>query len=134
MTANTSPIFTLTPIVGMVSISTANTGRDGTGTIGTVATGSTDGTRIQKITVIAQSTTTAGMVRMYIGDNAGTPNIYLWQEVAVTALTPSATVKAFTSTTELLGDRALVLPSSYTLRASTEKAEAFNVIAEGGNY
>lgn len=49
MAANTTPIFTLTPIVAFVQVSTANTARDGTGTIADIATGDTNGTRIDYV-------------------------------------------------------------------------------------
>jgi phospholipase/lecithinase/hemolysin len=131
MTANTLPIFTLAPVIGLVSISTANTHLDGTGTIGTVLTGGAEGTRIHKIIIQATVTTTAGMVRLYIHDGA---NYFLWREIPVSAITPSANVAAFTYTIGIIGELALVLPSGYSLRASTEKAETFKIIAEGGNY
>lgn len=134
MAANTTPIFTLTPIVGAAAISTANTNRDGTGTIGTVITGGTEGTRISRITVKATVTTTAGMVRLYIGDDAGTPNIRLWREIVVTAITVAAATAGFVYVMNLTGESALILPPNYTLRASTHNAEAFNVFAEGGDY
>lgn len=130
----TDPQFTATPVIGIATISAANTNLDGTGTIGTVLTGSTNGTRVHRTTVKAQVSTTAGMVRLYVADNAGTPNVYLWREILVSAITKSATVAAFEYTLSLTGETALILPNEYTLRASTEKAEAFNVIAEGGNY
>jgi hypothetical protein len=131
MAANVNPIFTLTPVIGCVEISTANTGRDGSGTLGTVITGSTNGTRVNRITIQAIETTTAGMIRLFINTGAA---ILLWKEIPVTAITGSATVIEYTYTLELLGERALNLPSGYSLDASTEVAESFNVIAEGGNY
>ncbi|HSW62702.1 MAG TPA: hypothetical protein VLH56_05245 [Dissulfurispiraceae bacterium] len=134
MAANISPIFTLTPVIGITSISTANPGRDGTGILGTVLTGGADGTRINRIVVQARGPTTAGMIRLYIGDNAGIPNIFMWREVIVTAIVASATVAAFISIINLTGESALVLPNGFTLRASTVISEAFNVFAEGGNY
>ena len=134
MPANTTPIFTLTPIIGMAEISTANTALDGSGTLGTVVTGGTNGTRITRITIQATATTTAGVIRLFIADNAGTPNIRLWREVLVPAITPSTTVLAFISTISLTGEAAVHLPASYTLRASTHNAEAFNIFAEGGNF
>ncbi len=134
MSANTSPIFTLTPKIGVTNISSANTKRDGTGDINTIITGGANGTRISRITIKATVTTTAGTVRLFIGDNAGTPVISLWREVLVTAITVSANVAAFEYSLSLLGENALILPPNYTLRASTEKAESFNVIAEGGDY
>lgn len=134
MPANTSPIFTLTPKIGMAVIGTANTNRDGTGDMNTVITGGANGTRIHRITVKAIETTTAGMVRLYIGDDAGTPNIHLWREVSVTAITVSASVQGFSYVLTLTGEYALILPVNYTLRASTHNAEDFIVIAEGGDY
>ena len=59
-----------------------------------------------------------------------TPVRRLVKEIPVTAATPSATVQAF-SAVLAPGDRGylpLVLPPGYSLRASTEKAETFNII------
>lgn len=131
MTANKHPIHINVPIAATVQISTANTNRDGTGTLGTVVTAANDGTRIEKITIKATGTTTAGMVRLFI-DNL--TNVRLWKEVTIDAITPSGTVEAFSKVIELFGDDALDLPSGYILKAGTHNAEAFNVIAEGGNY
>lgn len=131
MAANTSPIFVLKPKIGLVSISTANANRDGTGTLGSVITGATDGTRIHKITVKAIGTTTAGMIRLFIYDGVDTR---LWKEIPVTAITPSASVEAFESVVELLGERALFLPSTWVLKAGTHNAEAFHIVAEAGEY
>jgi hypothetical protein len=132
MAANTSPIFTLTPHIGMVAISTANTNRDGSGTLGSVITGTTNGTHVSRITVQATASTTAGFVRLYIFDGGSVTE--LWKEIAITAATPSGTVAAFAYTLTLTGETALVLPNGYILKASTHNAEAFNVIAEGGDY
>ncbi len=131
MAANTSPIFTLTPVLATAQVSVANANRDGTGTIVDVVTGGTNGTRIHKIEIVATVTTTAGMVRLFIYNGSTTK---LWREVAISAVTVSATVAAFTATIELLGERALLLPSGHKIQAATEKAEAINVIANGGDF
>lgn len=131
MTANKHPIHINVPIVATVQIATANTNRDGTGTLGTVLTGANDGTRIEKITIKATGTTTAGMVRLFI-DNL--TNVRMYKEISVTAITPSGTVEAFSAVLELFGDDALDLPSGYILKAGTHNAETFNIVAEGGNY
>lgn len=128
----TDPIFTTTPVIGMATISTANTAKDGTGTLGTVITGASGGTRITRLTIIATGTTTAGMVRLFIQDNSGTTK--LWKEVSITALTPSATVAGFNWSWEYFGERAIILPLGWSIKAATNNAESFNVIAEGGNY
>jgi hypothetical protein len=133
MVANTSPIFTLTPVFGQARISTANTNRDGTGTLGSVLTGGTDGTRVDRIIITATATTTAGMVRLFI-DASG--SVRAWREVPVTAITPSATVAAFTATilTPEAQSPLLVLPPNYILKAGTHNAESFDVVAQGGNF
>ena len=131
MPANISPIFTLTPRVGAVAIATANTARDGSGTIGTVLTAGTNGTRISRIQIKATVTTTAGTIRLRIHDGA---NYFLWREIINLAITIGANVAAWESIVYLPGELALILPSGYSLRASTEKAENHNVIAEGGDY
>lgn len=131
MPANLAPIFTITPRSAQVAIATANANRDGTGTIGTVLTAGSYGTRIHRITMKATVTTTAGTIRLFIHDGSA---YFLWREFVVPAITVSATVPAFEFTLELLGERALVLPTGYSLRASTEKAENFNLHAEGGDY
>jgi len=131
MPANTSPIFTLTPVLAIAQVTTANSARDGTGTIVTVISGNTNGTRIHKIRMQATETTTAGMIRLFIYDGA---NTRLWLEEQVIAATPSATVPAWSSEILLYGEAALVIPSGYSLRASTENAEAINIIVEGGDF
>jgi hypothetical protein len=95
--ANTTPIFTLTPHIGQTTISTANTNRDGTGTLGTLVTAATNGTRVDRIVVEATSTTAAGVVTFFVYDGSSVST--LWQEVLVTAITPSATVVAFRAVT-----------------------------------
>lgn len=117
-----SPSYVGTPKSYQGQLSAANANRDGTGTVVTVATAGTNGLRIDDITIKAQATTTAGMVRLFLHDGT---NYRLWREVLVSAITPSATVAAFE---EELKDLALVLEDGWSLRASTEKAEVINVI------
>ena len=103
-------------------ISTANTNRNGTGTIATVFTGATNGSRIDDISIVATGTTTAGVVRLFISDGS---NVRLWQEILVTAITPSTTVQVWSYT---LLNQALLLENGWSLQASTNNAETFNVI------
>lgn len=127
------PQFASVPKVGIATISTANTNRDGTGTIGTVLTAGTNGTRLRRITIQATGTTTAGMVRLYLHDGT-TAQLYL--ETPVTAVTPSGTVLAYSVTYNENVDFSqlpLTIPSGYSLRASTQNAETFKVIAEGAD-
>ena len=125
-----TPPFVQAPFIAKVVASTANTSRDGTGTLATVKTGTTNGSRISKITIKAAVTTTAGMVRLYIDDGAG--SIQLWRESIVTAITVSASAASFVD--EILLSEGLILPSGYILKAAPHNAEAFNIIAEGAEY
>lgn len=125
-----TPSFVATPVIGLGTLSAANANRDGTGTIVTILTAGSSGTRIHKIVIKATVTTTAGMIRLFLHDGT---NYFLWKEISVSAITPSATVQAFESITQLFGEDALTIPSGYSLRMSTEKAETFKVSAEGGN-
>jgi hypothetical protein len=132
MTVNTDPIFTITPVVGVASISTANLARDGSGTLGTVISGSTNGTRITRVRVISSgSQVSNGMIRLFI--NTSGSNV-LYDEVAVIATSVSASMVGFDNSLEYLGERAIILPNGASLSAGTTIAEPFNVWAEGGNY
>ncbi len=122
----TSPQFPTTPVIGIAQISTANTARDGSGTMGTVLTGSANGTKVEAVVIKATVTTTAGTVRLFIHDGT---NARLWREIPIVAITVSATIPAF----ETVVPAGITLPNNYSIRASTEKAETFNVFAHGGN-
>lgn len=103
-------------------VSTANTNRNGTGTIATVFTGATNGSRIDDISIVATGTTTAGVVRLFISDGT---NVRLWQEILVSAITPSTTVQVWSYT---LLNQALLLENGWSLQASTNNAETFNIL------
>lgn len=128
---NSVPRFTLAELSpGHAVISTANPNRDGTGAMGTVLTAGASGSLIEVIRVKATGTTTAGIVRLFKHDGT---NARLWREILVTAITPSATVAAFDA--ELVPTGGLTVPTGWSLRASTEKAEEFVVSVDaGGNY
>ena len=133
MPANTEPIFVQVPAQNYVQIATANTGLDGSGTLGTLATGVADGKTIEGVRVKAAGTTTAGMIRFFLSLDGGTTK-RLIDELDVAAITPSATVKAFSGA--IIFDRPLVLPDTNgILYCATEKAETFNVFTLGdGDY
>ena len=124
-----SPGFAATPRCAIAQISTANTLRDGTGTIGTVFTAGASGSRIENVTIAATGTTTAGMVRLFVHNGT---TAYLLQEIPVYAITPSSTVSSFYAYVQF--ENGLIIPTSYSLRASTNNAETFNVIAQGGDF
>ena len=125
----TSPVFAVTPRIGMAELSSANTNRDGTtGTYVDVIIGASTGTRIAEIVVQASVTTTAGMVRLFITDGSTTR---MFDEVSVAAATVSATVKGTRVSTTYNN---LILPNaSWKIIASTHNANNINVFALGAD-
>jgi len=131
--ANTNPVFTLVPNVGTATLSAGNTNRDGTtGTYVTLFTAGADGSMLDRVTVTATGTTTAGLVRLFL--NNGTTR-RLYEEIAVTAVTPSGTTAAFTgASTKITPATPLTLATGWTLDGNTHNAESFHVLTEGGNF
>jgi hypothetical protein len=124
----TSPVFAVTPRIGLGQVTAANANRDGTGTVVDIITGGTNGTKISEIVIEATATTTAGMVRLYLNDGT---NTRLFDEISVAAATPSATVK--TTRVSTLYQNLTLPNNTWKLRASTEKAEVINVIIFGAD-
>jgi hypothetical protein len=118
----TAAQYAATPRAAVAVVSAANTARDGTGTLVTVFTAGASGSRIDDIRITAAGTVTAGVVRLFVHDGT---NARLLQEVMVTAVTPSTTVETWSFT---LLNQALVLPTGYSLRASTNNAETFHIV------
>lgn len=119
------PQYIGTPKSPTVNITTANTNKDGTtGAYGTVMTAGASGSRIDRVNITATASTTAGMVRLFLGTA-------LIKEVPVIAITPSATQPTFS----FEFDAGWVLQASAVLKASTEKGESFNVtVMNGGDF
>jgi len=113
---------------GLTTISTANSNLDGTGTLGTVLTAASNGTIIQSITIKAIVSTTPGMVRLFLYD--GSNNTKLLTEIPVPYVTKSSTAHSFYARINF-NNKDFALKSGWALKASTENAESFNVIAEG---
>ena len=126
MAVTATPIFAQATRHAAVAISTANTNRDGTGTIATVLTAGSNGSLIERIDITAIGTTTAGVVRLFIHNGS---TYFLWKEILVGAITPSATVAAFMRTVR----EKMFLPSGWSVRAATHNAESFNVHAFGSD-
>jgi hypothetical protein len=129
-----NPSYAAASNTGIGQVSVANTNRDGTGTIATVFTAGSNGSRIDGVVVKATGTTTAGMVRLFIHDGT---NARLLTEIAIPANTVSATNPSFEA--QLRPETyarflPITLPNGFSLRASTQVAETFNVIAFGGNF
>jgi hypothetical protein len=124
----TAPNFAATPRVGAIGISSAETSRTTPTNVGTVFTAGASGSRIDEINVVATGTTTANVVRLFLFDGT---TYFLLQEVLIAALTPSVTAPIVTYISTYSN---LMLPNTWSLRATTNNAEAYRVIAFGGDF
>ncbi len=113
---------------GYGQVSTANSNRDGTGTTVLIFTGQNSfGSVINYITVKAESTTTPGMVRIFVKDAA---LWYLLQEFPIPASDPTGVLESYETMVYFPGN-GLWVPQDVEIHATTENAEVFNVIANG---
>ncbi|MBL0338202.1 MAG: hypothetical protein IPP67_03250 [Rhodospirillaceae bacterium] len=125
----TKPEFANKPRQSSAALIFGNTARDGSGMMETVFTAGSNGSRLERLRVTATTGTTAGMVRLFIHDGVRTR---LLEEISVTAVIPSASVKAFRELVTFAGG--LMLPPNHSLRASTHNSEGFHLLAEGGDF
>lgn len=123
-----NPQFTAVPKIGAAVISTANTNRDGSGPMTTLFVSGEKGSRIESVVVQAISSTSIGMVRLFISD--GTNN-HLFMEIPVPQTSPSGTDSAFRSEVTF---SSLVLPPGYVLKVSTHNSDPFSVVVIGGDF
>lgn len=127
--------YAATPKIGSALLTTADTSLTAPTTFGTVLTAGSNGTRIDMIEVQGVATTVAGLINLFIHDGS---NYILWQQVPVQANTVSTTAPGTTTTlsSAMNGDvLPLVLPTGYSLRATTSVAQTgVRVIAMGGDF
>lgn len=117
------------PKTRVVNFATANTARDGTGTIATLVTAAAGGERIDNLFFNAAGTTTAGVLRVFYKE-ASADTWRLLEELLVTAVTPSTTVKTFeTQSAKLIG---FTFGAGNMLGVATHNAEAFNAVLVSG--
>ena len=133
MAANTNPIFPNVPIVGIASMvsNTAVTARtviSGTTGLTQVTANSTNGTRIDAVKVVAQGTSVATIIDLWINDGT---NSYLYDEIVLSAVTANTTTASATNT---IAYTTLVLPATYRLFTSQQVSSNVTVMAFGGTY
>lgn len=131
MSANTAPVFTLTPNgKSILGAATANTSRTTFATGFDIITGGTNGTRVEGIWFTATGTTTAGVIRVWHRISGGSD--ILIAEILVTAITPSATVAVWTGYWKpVVGP--VVLSSGDKLSFTTHNAEQFSATPVAGD-
>ena len=123
-----APAFAATPRCSAVSIGTADTSRTAPTNVGTVLTAGASGSRIDEVTITAAGTSTSNVVRLFIYTGSV---YYLLQEVLTTAITAGASQDSFNTT---LTFNSLVIPTGYSLRATTHATETYHVFAFGGDF
>lgn len=133
MAANVTPIFPLSPVVGIATLTsaTAVTSRANiSGTTGLVqlTPTSTNGKRVDTITVKGKATSVASILSVWLYN--GTTS-FLYDEITITAVTASNTVESF-SLKRSYSD--LILPPTYQLYISQTVATDVSVFANGGDY
>jgi hypothetical protein len=110
---------------GMVTISTANSNLDGTGTLSSaIITGDSNGTFLKTVSIKAQGDTSHGMIRLFVSRDG---KAKLLKEVVIPSVIKATTDAAF----ECIIPMNFELKSGDILKASTQNAESFNIIAEG---
>ena len=123
MPANINPIYSAAGVIyaaqgynSVVVGPTANTNLDGTGTMYLIFQGSGNGNYIQRIRFRAVGSPAATVARVFInnGGALGTASTWLWDEIAMPAISVSQT--AATSVYEL--PQNFVLPAGYNLYVS----------------
>ena len=125
----TTPQFASTVRCAVGALATADTARTGTPTnVVTIFTAGSSGSRIDEVNITATGTSTSNVVRLWI--YTGT-TYYLFEEVIVTATTPSVTQAVFSTT---LTYNNFMLPSGYSLRATTNNSEGYALTVFGGDF
>ena len=150
MPANTAPIFTLTPNVGRVTITTAsaNTKSDGAGTVGTdifkVFTAGANGSFVERVKFLsvasaAATTGVATTLRVFLSTvGTGTTtaaDTFLIGEVSVAALNSDNSTNAVAPYELVLN---IAIPSGLYIHVSQHVAQTTNqnwiALAFGGDY
>jgi hypothetical protein len=147
MAANTSPIFSVTPRISSVRITSNLAASDGTGTVGSTVflafTPGVDGSYLQRIRFsLSESTmstaSAAATLRVHIATtNTGTlttANTFLYQEINAASQTPTTTASSYPIDIPLN----FALPSNQYIIVSTSVAPTANTAwvatVIGGDY
>lgn len=130
------PQFAATPALGVALLGAAETNLQVPVNSSVVLTAGANGSRIEEVVVEAAPTTlttatVAGLVYLFLYDGA---TYHLFDTIAVTAVTPSATVAPFRLSRVYTN---LVLPTGWSLRASQSavgNASLVKISALGGAF
>ena len=132
---STTAQYASTPVFGAVLLTTADTSLTAPTTVGTVLTAGASGTRIDFIEIQGVATTVTSIVNLFIYDGT---TYHLWQQIPIIPVTSSTTAVAFSTTTSTNNSpnvMPMIIPTGYSLRATTTIAQTgLKVIAYGGNF
>lgn len=120
MAGAVNPTFVGTPQSKACKLTTANTNLDGTGSVVLLYTAGANGSRIDKVKIKAQGTTTAGVIRCFLYDGS---LYHLYTEQLTAGATPSGTVAA----EEFDLNLNLILASGWSVYFSTNNTENWQI-------
>jgi len=112
---------------GLATISLPNPNLDGTGPLVTVLAAGHTGTVLNSITIKSQVVNAPGIIRFFLNDGTLT---YLYKEVQV----QPTEFNSYTSSFAITLSENLILDPGYTLLASTQNPETFNIIANATDW
>ncbi len=132
---STTAQYATTPVFGAALLTTADTSLTAPTTVGTVITAGASGTRIDFIDIQGVATTVAGIVNLFIYNGT---TYHLWQQIPIVAVTSSTTAIAFSttcSTNNCPNVMPIIIPTGYSLRATTTIAQTgLKINAYGGDF
>lgn len=127
--------YAATPKIGAATLTTADTSLTAPTTVGTIVTAGASGTRIDYIDIQGVATTVAGIVNLFVFDGT---TYSLWTQVPVVAVTSSTTATAWNATLSSNVNSnlmPLILPTGWSLRATTTVAQTgIRVVGFGGDF
>lgn len=131
----TTAQYAATPRIGSANLTTADASLTAPTTVGTILAAGASGTRIDYIDIQGVATTVTGIINLFIYDGT---NYILWAQMPVIPVTSSTTAPAFQTTMSSnvnANIMPLILPTGYSLRATTSVAQTgIRVTAQGGDF
>jgi hypothetical protein len=127
------PAFAATPRHSSAAASVADTSLTAPTNAAVIFAAGASGSRVERLRLTAAGTTLVGLVNVFVHDGT---SFRLIRSVAVSAITPSATVQAWGSDENSMISFAggLMLPSGWSLRITTTVANTIVGAAEGGDF
>lgn len=135
MAMTPTPVLVQTPTIGRANLTsptalTTRTSIAGTTGLTQLTPVSTNGKRLDAIRIMSKGTSLAGLLSVWLYD--GTTST-LWDEIAISAITPSTTAVAFKAEA-LYSTYGVVLPPAHQLFVSVTVQQDLAVTAHGGDY